>query len=93
MALVFLSFVRNPEHTEIKMKLHEKLKLIRTNLKCTQDQMAAKLGLGSPARRARISEWERGSYEPKRELLLKYAKLGEVEIEKLIDDRESIEFK
>ena len=78
------------EHFEITMKLKDKLKLIRNKLQLTQDQMAEKLGLISESRRARISEWEAGRREPKREILIKYADLGDVEIRKLIDDREEM---
>jgi len=73
------------------MKLNDKLKLIRNKLQLTQDQMAEKLGLKSESRRARISEWEAGKGEPKREILIRYAEIANVEIKQLIDDREKIE--
>jgi len=53
--------------------------------------MAEKLGLKSESRRARISEWEAGKGEPKREILIRYAEIANVEIKQLIDDREKIE--
>lgn len=56
----------------------------------TQDQMAEKLGLTSEVRRGRVSEWEAGRGEPKREILAKYAELGNLEIKKLIDDGKEI---
>lgn len=70
------------------MELYTKLKLIRKRLNFTQDQIAEKLGLTSEARRGRISEWESGKSEPKREVLLKYSELAGVDVKKLIDDRE-----
>lgn len=73
------------------MELKEKLKLIRKYLSLTQDQMAEKLGLISDSRRARISEWEAGSGEPKRDILIKYADIGGLDIKQLIDDGELIE--
>ena len=73
------------------MELMEKLKLVRKHLELTQDQMAEKLGLTSESRRARISEWEAGRSEPKRDILINYADLVNLEIRKLIDDREVID--
>ena len=73
------------------MELTEKLKLVRKHLELTQDQMAEKLGLTSESRRARISEWETGRGEPKRDILINYADLVNLEIRKLIDDREVID--
>jgi len=89
LASVVLGRVRNTEHTECAMKFKDKLKFIRDHLGLTQDQIAEKLGLTSEARRARVSEWESGKSEPNREILLKYAELGDVEIKILIDDHEN----
>ncbi len=52
------------------MFLKDKLKLVRTDLELTQDQMAAQLGLDEVSRRSRISEWESGKCEPNRIILL-----------------------
>ena len=68
------------------------IELIRRQLGLTQDQMAGNLGLNSESRRARVSEWEAGKAEPKREFLIKYADLAKIEIKTLIDDREKISF-
>jgi transcriptional regulator with XRE-family HTH domain len=73
------------------MELKEKIKLIRNHLSLTQDQMAEKLGLNSESRRARISEWEAGRGEPKRDKLINYARIGKIDIRKLIDDDDTIE--
>jgi len=72
------------------MKLSEKLKLIRLKLDVTQDEMAGKLGLFSKSRRARISEWESGRGEPRRDTLIRYSEIANIDIKKLIDDREVI---
>ena len=72
------------------MNLHTKLKKIRIHLDLTQDQMAEKLGLTSESRRSRISEWEGGRGEPKRDILIKYSEIANIDIKKLIDDREVI---
>ncbi len=76
---------------DFAMELKIKLKLIREHLKLTQDEMAKKLGLTSESRRARISEWEAGRGEPRREVLIKYSELVKVEVKKLIDDREEMD--
>lgn len=73
------------------MELKEKLKLIRRQLALTQDQMAEKLGLTSESRRSRVSEWESGRGEPKRDVLIKYSEMADIDIKKLIDDRELID--
>ena len=72
------------------MKLSKKLKKIRLILDISQDQMAQKLGLTSESRRARISEWEAGRREPKRDILIKYAEISNISIKRLIDDREKL---
>jgi transcriptional regulator with XRE-family HTH domain len=70
------------------MELKEKLKLIRENLNLTQDQMAERLGLTATSRRSRISEWEGGRGEPRRDIIIKYSELARIDVKKLIDDRE-----
>jgi len=82
--------VRNSEQFEITMELKIKLKIIRDHLGLTQDQMADRLGLTSESRRARVSEWEVGKGEPNRTILIKYAELTNLDIKKLIDDREEV---
>ena len=73
------------------MALKEKLKLIRNHLGLTLDQMAEELGLTSDSRRSRVSEWENGRGEPKRDILIKYAELTKLDLKKLIDDREVLD--
>ena len=82
--------VRICEQLDYTVELNVKLKLIRNHLNLTQDQIAEKLGLSSESRRARISEWENGRGEPKRDILMRYAELGNIEIKSLIDDREEV---
>jgi hypothetical protein len=53
--------------------------------------MAEKLGLTSESRRARVSEWEAGRGEPKRQILLRYSDLAKLDLRKLIDDTEVID--
>ena len=85
-----MSCVRKCEQIDFIMELKIKLKLIREHLEFTQDEMAKKLGLTSESRRGRVSEWEAGRGEPKREILIRYSELAKIEIKKLIDDREEI---
>ena len=91
MASVVFGRVRNIEQLDNVMKLKHKLKIIREHLSLTQDQMAEKLGLTSESRRSRVSEWESGRGEPKRDTLIKYSEIANVDIKKLIDDREIID--
>jgi len=89
---VVLEGVRYCEQAEITLTLKDKLKLIRTYLSLTQDQMAERLGLTSDSRRARISEWESGRGEPNRLILIRYAEVANVDVKILIDDRDSLIF-
>ena len=91
LAFAVLEHVRNREHIDFVMELKAKLKLVRASLALTQEQIAEKLGLISDSRRARISEWEAGRGEPKRDILIKYSELANVDIKKLIDDSEIID--
>ena len=90
-AFVVFGHVLYLEHIEINMKLSEKLKLIRRYLKLPQDQLAKKLGMTEPSRRARVSEWESGKREPKRQILLAYANILNLDVKKLLDDDEDID--
>lgn len=73
------------------MELKNKLRIIRKRLSLTQDQMAERLGLTSESRRSRISEWEGGRGEPRRDVLIKYSEIAKVDVKKLIDDREGMD--
>ena len=92
LASVILDYVRNCEQLNFAMYLSEKLKIIRNHLGLTQDQMAGELGLTSESRRSRISEWEAGRGEPKRDILIRYSELANIDVKKLVDDREVMDF-
>lgn len=64
-------------------KLPGKLRQLRERLGLSQGEIATKLGVDN---RASISGYERGEREPPLPVLLAYARLGKVSIEKLIDD-------
>jgi transcriptional regulator with XRE-family HTH domain len=87
---VFWSMFAIANMLKLVMELREKLKLIRVHLGLTQDQMAEKLDIISKSRRSRISEWESGRREPKRDTLIKYADSSGINLRKLLDDREDI---
>lgn len=88
MGSVVLMGVRKCEQGRITMLLKHKLKLIREHLNLTQDQMAEKLLMTSDSRRSRVSEWESGRGEPRREILIRYSDLVNIDVRVLIDDRE-----
>jgi transcriptional regulator with XRE-family HTH domain len=70
------------------VRLGRKLRLIRTGLGLTLEQMIKELGVkGEPLYAASISEYERGKREPPLIVLLKYARLAGISTDVLIDDR------
>jgi transcriptional regulator with XRE-family HTH domain len=66
--------------------LAEKLLTIREALQLSQNEMISRLGLNDKLTQARISAYERGVREPPLLVLLKYARVGNVSVEALIDD-------
>ena len=69
-------------------KLGAKLKLIRTRLGLTQEQMIEKLAVkDEPLRAASISGYELGKREPPLLVLLRYARIAGVSTDVLIDDK------
>ena len=69
-------------------KLGAKLKLIRTRLGLTQEQMIEKLAVrDEPLRPASISGYELGKREPPLLVLLKYARIAGISTDVLIDDK------
>ena len=69
-------------------KLGAKLKLIRTRLGLTQPEMIARLAVkDEPLRAASISGYEKGKREPPLIVLLRYAQIGGVTMETLVDDK------
>ncbi len=68
-------------------RLAAKLRLIRTKLNLTQQEMADRVRHSrSPVYPGHISEFEAGRREPSLLVLLRYARAGRVSLEKLIDD-------
>jgi len=70
------------------IKLARKLREIRVGLGFTQEQMAAQLGRSkrSGPRPGHVSEYEHGKRQPSVILILKYARLGGIPMEVLVDD-------
>ncbi|HKB65373.1 MAG TPA: helix-turn-helix transcriptional regulator [Pyrinomonadaceae bacterium] len=69
-------------------KLGAKLKLIRTRLGLTQAGMIAELSVkDEPLYPTNISAYEGGKREPPLLVLLKYARLADVTMEQLVDDK------
>lgn len=69
------------------VRLALKLRLIRTHLALTQEQMIERLGYARlPLYAASISEYEQGKREPPLPILLQYARAANVLVEVLIDD-------
>lgn len=72
-------------------KLAEKLLAIRQNLELSQTELIEKIALEDiPIYKADISKYESGKREPPLLILLRYARLGKVTMEMLVDD--DIEF-
>lgn len=69
-------------------KLGKKLLQIRTNLGMSQREIVAALNYkATPLRASQISQYEQGQREPTMMLVLAYARLAEVPMETLVDDR------
>jgi transcriptional regulator with XRE-family HTH domain len=65
-------------------KLARKLTRVRTNAGLSQSEIAKELGVKD---RAIISQYETGKRQPSLPVLLKYARLANVAVEVLIDDK------
>ena len=69
-------------------RLAAKLAQVRAKLGLTQEQMRQRLGHGtSPRYAGHISEFESGKREPSLIVLLRYARLAEVTMDVLVDDK------
>ena len=66
--------------------LAKKLKQVRVTLGLSQNELIERLGVDEPIVRSTISAFERGVREPSYPVLLKYARLGGVSTDVLIDD-------
>lgn len=72
----------------IPIRLGEKLKTIRENLGLTTEELIIKLDCSSvPLHRASITQYEKGRREPPLIVLLKYARLVNLSVDLLIDDK------
>ena len=69
-------------------RLAEKLKAIRKSLGVTTEELIEKLDCPEvPLYRANITHYEKGRREPPLIVLLKYARLANVHVDDLIDDK------
>lgn len=66
--------------------LPEKLLKIRTNLNFSQSEMLRALEFEELNDRSIISAYERGEREPPLAIVLRYARIAEINVELLIDD-------
>ena len=69
-------------------KLGKKMRQIREQLGMSQRQIVEALNYtATPLRASQISQYENGQREPTMMLVLAYARLAEVPMEKLVDDK------
>jgi transcriptional regulator with XRE-family HTH domain len=68
-------------------RLAEKLKRIREELELSQNELLDRLGFSEQLFRSNISQYERGHRVPSLPVLLEYARLVNVDLAILIDDR------
>lgn len=68
-------------------RLAEKLTQIRIFYDLSQNQLIARIGFQEELQRETISNFERGVREPSLLVLLAYARLANISVESLIDDK------
>ena len=68
-------------------RLAEKLRYIRESLDLTQDELLRKLDIEGLATQSKISEFESGKREPSLIILLQYARVSGVCMDRLVDDQ------
>ena len=68
-------------------RLAEKLKRIREELELSQSELLDRLGFSEHLFRSNISQYERGHRIPSLPVLLEYARVVNVDLSVLIDDR------
>jgi transcriptional regulator with XRE-family HTH domain len=68
-------------------RLAEKLKRIREELELSQNELLDRLGFSEHLFRSNISQYERGHRIPSLPVLLEYARVVNVDLSVLIDDR------
>lgn len=68
-------------------KLAQKLQAIRENAGLSMSEMIERIGSDDiPLYKSDISKYEAGTREPPLVILLRYARLGKISVETLIDD-------
>ncbi len=72
---------------EKPMKLAKKLLRIREALGLSQNELIAELKLPEVIKQRNVSAWERGYREPNLLTLIKYARVANICLDVLIDDR------
>jgi transcriptional regulator with XRE-family HTH domain len=68
-------------------RLPQKLKAIRVSLKLSQNELLERIGFADHLFRSNISQYERGLRVPAPAVLLAYARLGNLDVAALIDDK------
>jgi transcriptional regulator with XRE-family HTH domain len=68
-------------------RLAEKLRYVRESLGLTQGELLRKLGVEGLATQSKISEFESGKREPSLIIILQYARIAGVCMDKLVDDK------
>ncbi|HEV7396405.1 MAG TPA: helix-turn-helix transcriptional regulator [Pyrinomonadaceae bacterium] len=75
-------------YRERPKRLGRKLALIRQRLGLTQPELIVRLGVkGEPLYPSSITLYEQGKREPPLLVLLRYARLADVTMESLVDDK------
>ena len=69
------------------VRLAKKLRQIRRQLHLSQSELIARLKVKEPLYPASISQYESGKREPSLIVVLAYARIADVAVEVLIDDR------
>jgi transcriptional regulator with XRE-family HTH domain len=77
----------NKQFPDKPLRLPEKLLQIRKSLNLSQNELLVKLGFQNKLFRSNVSQYERGSREPSLLVILNYAKLANVYVDVLIDDK------
>lgn len=84
-----VNYYCNKEHfKDVKMKLHEKIKNLRTQKGLSQAEFAEKIGLS----RGHITRLESGKFNPSTDVLKKIANLFDVSADYLLDDSTDNEY-
>ena len=71
------------------MEFKEKLQLLRTNMKLSQEELANRLDIS----RQSITKWENGQSFPDIQNLIQLSEIFKVSIDRLVKEKESASFK